>query len=144
MIRTRPFEIDDLLGLDIQEWQKQPEFEISHGYAEFLKENSAKALTILAGDKVLSVGGVIELWTGRGEIWHLLSRDCGKWMTGIHRESVRFLDEANAIYPRLETGCEVEWPEAHRWLKMLGFEHERLARQYMPSGRDLDIYVRFK
>lgn len=144
MIHTRPFQIDDLLGLDIQDWQRQPEFELSREYGEFLLEHSAKALTIIAGDKVLSVGGAIEIWNGRAEIYHLLSKDCGKWMTGIHRESVRFLNEVNMIYPRLETGCEIEWPEAHRWLKMLGFERERRARKYMPSGRDLDIYVRIR
>lgn len=142
MITTRPFEIQDLLAIDIQEWQKQPEFEISLEYAEWLKENSYSAYTIFHDDKVLSVGGAIELWNGRAEIWHLLDKDCGEFMYGIHKVSCRFLD--SLPHHRLETGCEIGWPEAHRWLRMLKFEHERTARKYLPSGRDIDIYVRIR
>lgn len=144
MIQTREYKVEDLMSLDIQDWQKKPEFELNLEYCEFLKEHSYSAITILSGDKVLSVGGVIELWPGRGEVWHLLSKDCGKFMLGIHRFSVQFLDMMNDKFPRLETGCEVGWPEAHRWLGMLGFQHECLARKYMPSGRDMHIYTRVK
>lgn len=144
MISVKPYECAHLMAMNVQDWQRQPEFEINDAYCEFLLENSVDARTIMAGDKVLSCGGVIELWPGRGEVWTMLDRDCGRWMKSIHSITTAFLDEHNNRYPRLETGCEIEWPQAHRWLKMLGFEHERTARKYMPSGRDLDIYVRIR
>lgn len=142
MTTTKPFEASDLASIDLQPWQRQPEFELNKDYGEWLFENSYCAHTIISGDKVVGAGGAIELWPGRAEVWLLLDKSAGAVMSGVHRITTRFLDALP--HARVETGCEVEWPEAHRWLKMLGFEHERTARKYMPSGRDIDIYVRIR
>lgn len=142
MIQTRPFSYCDVLKIDLQPWQVQPEFQLNEQYGEWLQENSYCAYTILDGEMVIGAGGAIEIWNGRAEVWLLLDRKSGSVMNGVHRVVTRFL---NALpHWRVETGCEVQWPEAHRWLKMLGFEHERTARKYMPSGRDIDIYVRIR
>lgn len=142
MTTTKPFEASDLASIDLQPWQRQPEFEVNKAYGEWLAENSYCAHTIMHGYKVVGAGGAIELWPGRSEVWLLLDKSAGVVMNGIHRITTRFLD--SLPHARVETGCEIGWPEAHRWLKMLGFEHERTARKYMPSGRDIDIYVRIR
>jgi hypothetical protein len=142
MMTTKPFEASDLLQIDPQPWQRQPEFEFSQSYGEWLRDNSCCAYSIMRDDEVVGVGGAIEIWPGRAEIWLLLDKGAGAVMNGVHRIASRFID--SLPHHRVETGCEVGWPEAHRWLKMLGFEHERTARKYMPSGRDIDIYVRIR
>lgn len=139
---TKPFEASDLLLIDLQPWQVQPEFTIDESYGKWLEENSYCAYSIVHDEKVIGAGGAIEIWPGRAEVWLLLDKSSGKVMSGVHRIVTRFLKALP--HHRVETGCEVEWPEAHRWLKMLRFEHERTARKYMPSGRDIDIYVRIR
>lgn len=142
MTMTKPFEASDLLAIDLQPWQIQPEFDLSEKYGEWLKSNSYCAHTIVHDGKIIGAGGAIEIWQGRAEVWLLLDKSSGSVMNGVHRVTTRFL---NALpHRRVETGCEIGWPEAHRWLKMLGFEHEHTARKYMPSGRDIDIYVRIR
>jgi len=142
MTTTKPFAPADLLAIDLQPWQQQPEFSLTADYGEWLSSNSCCAYTIMHGDNVVGAGGAIEIWEGRAEAWLLLDKEAGRVMNGVHRIATRFL---NALpHSRVETGCEVGWPEAHRWLSMLGFDHERTARKYTPSGRDIDIYVRIR
>lgn len=142
MITTKPLCADDLMRLDVQQWQRVPEYEITPEYCAFLVDNSHSGVTVWADDKIICAGGAIEIWNGRAEVWTLIDKDAGPWMLGLTRVVERFV--AMMPFHRLETCCEVNWPQAHRWLKMLGFEHERLARKYLPSGRDVDIYVRIK
>ena len=142
MIHSRPLEAEHLMLLDVQPWQRMPEFEITHEYSQFLVDNSYSSFSIWNDDKILAAGGAVMLWEGRAEIWLLVDKMAGKSMFGLHKVARRFLDAMP--FRRLETGCEIEWSEAHRWLKMLGFEYEHRARKYTPTGRDLDIYVRIK
>lgn len=142
MTTTRPFEATDLLLIDLQPGQCKPEFRLDEQYGQWLKENSYCAYTIEHEGAVVAVGGAIELWPGRAEVWLLLDKRAGRIMSSVHRRVLRFITALP--HHRVETGCEIDWPEAHRWLKMLGFEHERTARKYMPSGRDIDIYVRIR
>lgn len=142
MTTTKPFEADDLLAIDLQPWQRQPEFDLTADYGEWLKENSYCAYAIVNDGKIIGAGGAIEIWPGRAEVWLLLDKAAGVVMSSVHKITTRFLD--SLPHSRVETGCEIEWPEAHRWLRMLGFTHERMARKYMPSGRDIDIYVRIR
>lgn len=142
MMTTKPFAASDLLLIDPQPWQRQPEFEFSDTYGAWLRDNSCCSYSIMHNDKVVGVGGAIEIWPGRAEIWLLLDKGAGRCMSGVHRIATRFIEALP--HHRVETGCEIGWPEAHRWLKMLGFERESRARKYMPSGRDIDIYVRIR
>lgn len=141
-MKIKPLLTTELMALDVQEWQRKPEFELSVGYCEFLVQNSLLPSGIWHDGRLVAAGGAFEVWEGRAEVWMLLAKDAGKNFTGVHRMVKRFLDLMP--HARLETTCEVGWPEAERWLKMLGFEHERLARKYMPGGRDVHIYVRIR
>lgn len=142
MITTRPLLAEELATLEVQPWQKMPEFELTPDYCTMLTEHSIMPTGMWIGETLVAAGGAVQIWEGRAEVWMLLSRRSGESFLGVHRVVRRFID--SMPFSRLETTCELGWPEAKRWLELLGFEHERTARKYMPSGRDVDIYVRIK
>lgn len=140
MIEIRQLLPDELAALDVQPWQRMPEFELTDEYCSFLCDHSIQPTGVWLGGHLVAAGGALEIWPGRAEVWLLLAASSGKNFLAVHRAVRRFLQ----IMPhrRLETTCEIGWPQARRWLEMLGFERECTARGYMPSGRDIDIYVR--
>ena len=117
-------------------------------YASQLLTPEAKAaleggmsFSVIDGDEVLGCGGVVEYWDGRAAVWALLSGNCGRRFTAIHRAVATFFDLKR--YRRLEATTATEFEAGHRWLKMLGFkmETERM-RGYLPNGADASMYVR--
>lgn len=142
MITARQLTPDELATLKVQPWQRKPEFELTPDYCEFICANSVMPTGIWIGDKLVAAGGAFEIWDSRAEVWMLLSEESGISFVGVHRVVQRFI--ASMPYARLETTCELGWPQAKRWLEMLGFTHEATARKYMPGGRDVDIYVRIQ
>lgn len=142
MITLKPLCASDLERLEVQAWQQLTEFELTPEYREYLETCTASGYSLWAGETIIAAGGVCEIHEHRGEVWMLLSEDCGPHFIAVNRIVRRFV--ASLAYKRLETTCEVAWPEAHRWLKLLGFDKECTARGYMPDGRDIDIYVRIR
>jgi hypothetical protein len=101
------------------------------------------SFTGLDGSRVLGCAGLIPLWPGRAQAWAYLDRGCGGSFVAIHREVSRFFDVCE--YKRLEIIVRSDFPEAHRWARLLGFECEApLMRAYLPCGSDAALYARVK
>jgi len=94
--------------------------------------------------------GFIEAWPGRGMAWSLLSNRVGrKEMLYIHRKAVLAAHTAmNPLTPlnfrRLETAVRTDFPEAVRWIELLGFTREGLMRAYDAAGDDYYLYSRIR
>lgn len=98
-----------------------------------------QSFTALDGDEVLAIGGLMELHPSRAHAWVMLSTDIGGRIAGLHRVALRLLRGAG--YHRIETTVQCDFPPAHRWVTMLGFEVEApCMAAYDESGRDHALY----
>jgi len=107
-------------------------------------EASRYAFTALDKHRgVVGCAGLIEYWTGRAEAWAMFRPDRTRYFMSIHRAARNFL----AICPhnRVEATVSCNYANAHRWVKLLGFqmEGERL-RRYNPDGSDASLYAKVK
>lgn len=97
--------------------------------------------TALLDGKPVAMAGVIETWPGRALAWAYLSEMGPRQFVLVHRSVSRFLE---ACYTkRVEMTVDCDFPQAHRWAKMLGFkmEAERMVA-YTPNGQDCALYAR--
>jgi RimJ/RimL family protein N-acetyltransferase len=85
------------------------------------------------------------MWAGRAEAWAFIAGDVPRraW-PALHRAVMRTLDSVAAELGlrRIEASCAHGWPPGRRWLLLLGFEEEGLARCYAPDGRDFWRFAR--
>lgn len=97
--------------------------------------------TALDGDEVVACAGTTELTPNRALAWAYISKDVGPRMLQVTKAVKRYL--SIAPYRRIEMDVDCEFPEAHRWARMLGFELECPRRRaYTPDGRDCALYAR--
>jgi hypothetical protein len=101
---------------------------------------SSHAYTALDGDEILACAGVIEVAPGRAAAWAYISQDVGRRMRGVTRAVKGFLQMSQ--FRRIEMDVDCEFPQAHRWARMLGFEMEcERRRSFTPDGRDCALYA---
>lgn len=141
MMTIVPYKAEHLLEMVLQ-----PEQEYALPYvtpAHALALEGEYAFTALVGGKPIAVGGVKELWKGRALCWTFIARDAGGHFTELHRAVKRLLEIVP--YRRLEAEARCDFPQGHRWLKMLGFtmEAERM-RAYQVDGEDYALYARVR
>lgn len=136
--RIVPFEPWHLHEIEIQ----QPNLTLADWYGgDFAPLANGWSYTAI-DDCIIGCAGIVPFWPGRDFAWSLLG-DCGaKHFLRIHRAIARGLAERNTR--RTEMWVDPEYPEAHRWAEMLGFEKEtaRPMKSFTPDGRDFDLYAR--
>lgn len=98
--------------------------------------------TFLAGAEVLMIIGASSEDAGRILMWSLLSETAGRHMRRVHRVAELVCDAAARSAPRIEALAKADFPQAHRWLSMLGFvcEAERLRKFH--NGVDYSLWAR--
>lgn len=98
--------------------------------------------TAMADGVPVCVGGVLEIWPGRGYVYALLDAHVGPHMLSLTR-AIRFL-LADLPFARIEMVVEADFTAGRRWAELLGFELETpvALRRFLPSGRDAWIYAR--
>lgn len=92
--------------------------------------------------QVMAMAGVIPQWSNRAIAWAMLSKHSGPHFIEIHRAVRKFLIHCPFI--RVEAQVDVGFPEANRWMNMLGFELEGYMRAYRPDGADMLLYARVR
>lgn len=104
------------------------------------------AWTMLLNGRVIGCAGLAMAWPGRAQAWCVLAPDIPKmaWL-GIHRVVAARLAQTPALgLRRIEADALYGFPPAARWLEMLGFEREGLARAYGPGGEDFLRFARVR
>jgi len=92
--------------------------------------------------RIIGCAGLGLLWQGRAQTWCVLAPNIPKraWI-GIHRAVAVRLAQMGALNIwRIEADALFGYLPGARWLRMLGFEQEGLARAYGPDRQD---YLRF-
>lgn len=92
--------------------------------------------------RVIGCAGVSLSWRGRAHAWCVIGEAIPPraWIA-IHRAVRARLDQLPALDVwRLEAEAAFGFRPGIRWLEMLGFEREGLARGFGPGGQD---FVRF-
>lgn len=129
----REFTQSDLSTIKIQTKQ-------SHVY-DYLSEDysSLSGVTLLDGDTILFCGGLQHLYSKRYVAWSVWSEHSGAFMFQIVRRIKNYFDLLTNC--RIECTCDVSFPQAHRLVKMLGFELEApCMKMYEIDGRSSSLY----
>lgn len=136
-----PFEKEHLQRMVIQQRQQGLEYLLTDEIYEVLF--NSPAYTALDGDEVLACSGVIEVAPGRAGAWAYISANVGSRMLFVTRAIRRGL--ISTQYRRIEMDVDCDFPQAHRWAIMLGFELECARRKsFTPDGRDCALYARVR
>lgn len=135
-----PFNPRHAMAIKLQPKQLEAVGLITPKYADDLAR-LGPAFAGIDGDCVVFCGGRAELWPGRSIVWALLSKDAGHYMVRMTRIAKILLGMQEG--GRLEVVIRSDFEQAHRWAKMLGFQHECHKPRYLPGGLDADEYVRF-
>lgn len=139
-MRVVRFEAEHLALLELQDAQLSLSGVISEpGYAQSIAK-AGQAFTALDGQTVILCAGLIEAWQGRAIAWALVSKHAGRHFFSIHRAVDGFLKQTE--YRRIEATVQADFPQAWRWIQMLGFKHEGLMRCYAPDGSDHHLFAR--
>lgn len=96
-------------------------------------------VTLMDGDKVVAAGGLIPIWSGRVLAWALIG--AGANMHAVTRAAVDFLRRFREL-TRIEATIDLTFPEAIRWIELLGFQREGIMRKCGPNGEDFAMYSR--
>ncbi len=98
------------------------------------------AISVLDNGRILLIGGIVNIWPGRSEVWSVLGIGSEKQMLSLTRVARKTLNLS--FVKRLESYCLSGFSQGERWLKILGFQHEATLRKYYPNGSDAELYVR--
>lgn len=88
--------------------------------------------------RVIAIGGLVELTPLRAYLFLIVAEDIPHQWTQLYRVARRLISAAMKDFIRLETMSA--FPEAERWLEMLGFEYEGTMRKAGPDGEDAKMY----
>ena len=133
-----PFERWHLERMVIQQRQQGLEHLLTNDVYSVLV--GCHSYSALEGEEVLACAGVREVAPGRAAAWAYISQDVGRRMRGVTRAVKGFLDLSQ--FRRIEMDVDCEFPQAHRWARMLGFEMEcERRRSFTPDGRDCALYA---
>ena len=134
-----PFQADHLEQLPLQDSQMHLSGWVSEEQGIVLE--GSPSYTAIHDGEPIAVAGILPCWHGRAIAWAFLSDIGPRDFLMIHRAVERFLD--NCGFNRVEISVDCDFPAAHRWARLLGFEMEaNCMRGYGPDGRDCALYAR--
>jgi len=134
----RRFRASDLAGLSLQPAQRDAQVIQKPGsqIGEVL-EATGMSWSAIAGDTLVACAGIVPVWQGRAAAWALfgeIPRGC--WTAITRKVKHEIADAHSAGWWRIEATARSDFAPACRWLEMLGFEIEGLAKAYDLSRRD--------
>ena len=137
-----PFKAEHLDELVVQPAQRHLDGWVANASFGALEGPHAFSAFNDAGECVFC-GGVTEVWPNRAQAWSVISGSAGKLLPRITRATRRYMELVP--WRRIEITVDCEFPQGHRWARLLGFELEceRMAA-YTPDGRDSALYARVR
>jgi len=139
MFEIIPFRAEHLAVIKLQDMQAHLSNWVTLEQGKGLEE--FPSYTAIEDGKPMGCAGVLNMWHGRAMAWAFISKTNPRTFVKAHRAVQRFLD--GCYVQRLEMTVDCDFPEAHRWAKMLGFEMEcERMKHYSPDGRDCALYAR--
>jgi len=119
------------------------------GNIDMRAEEYAKAgpaVSILDGETILSIGGVINFWPGVGEVWQMLSPEGRLKGLIVYRYMSDFVQRCfnEYGYHRIQASILYDHKEAHKSILRLGFIPEGMMVYYGPSKENYIRYAKVK
>ena len=134
-----PFEAEHLKRLELQAAQAYLSQWVTPEQGDALAEEPS--FTALKDGKPIACAGIVTMWFGRAIAWAYVSDTGPQDFIGVHRAVKGFLDVC--YVQRIEMTVDCDFPQAHRWAKMLGFEMEsERMKSFLPNGDDSALYAR--
>lgn len=132
-IRMRPFDVQNLMGIDNSDDIIQSQAKMGTSYTAIDNEGN-----------IIAIGGMCIIRIGVGAPWVITSDLFVKYKVWIHKAIKNMAEEAIKIYNlhRLETAIVKEHEVSHRWAERLGFEREGLMRKFDQNKKDYYLYAR--
>jgi hypothetical protein len=113
---------------------------LTESKANSISESPYSNTILNEAGEVLMVGGVIEHWRCRAEVWAIFAENSYRYiphMTKVIRSFIHSLP-----HKRIEATAVKKFKAAHRFLKNLGFDKEvETLRGWYPTGEDVSMYV---
>lgn len=133
-----PFKREHMTLMVVQQKQLGLEHLLTKEVLDYLE--STEAYSAIDGTDVLVCAGVVDMAPGRAIAWAYLAGNIGRRMVAVTRAVKKYLQSTG--YRRIEMDVDCDFPAAHRWAKMLGFEMEcERRKKYTPDGRDCALYA---
>lgn len=106
-------------------------------------EKLPTSFTLKYKGEILFCGGIVPKWEGCGGLWSILAGNQQTKFQIVHKRVKKFFDEVKIR--RLEATVALDFPEAHRWVKLLGFECEApILKGFYRDGKDAALYARVR
>jgi hypothetical protein len=135
--------VDDLRLLQVQEAQWYIQTLSQDVETARILIHQGGAFSVFYDGLCLAVGGLMPKWEGVATAWAIMGSHARKHMLGLTRIVKANIDaHLEFRYHRIETSVQTEFPEGHRWVRMMGFEREGTMRGYGTQGFDCDLYSR--
>ena len=139
-IRIETFQLRDILEAKLRPEDLET---VKHWGSEYFTEklraceysDSAPSYSVFVGDKLLLVGGVVNIWPGVAESWCIGTTLTEKYPIAFYKV-VRYIhDEMIEIYNlhRLQCNCWEGHKRSLKWLGKMGFSIEGFMRSYSTS-----------
>lgn len=142
MIDFRPCALEHIRYIEAQT-QQRFEYDASMGIAEEIV-NKSIAMSAWDSWRCVAAAGVFPVWPGRAVAWACMSKHAYRHLIQINKRCLFVLDS----YPakRVEMTVRSDFPEAHRWARMLGFvcETPNGMEGFYPNGETAYLYARIK
>jgi len=136
-----PFKAEHLAAIKLQSMQAHLSNWVTLEQGRGLEQSPS--YTALSDGAPIGCAGVINMWMGRAMAWAFIAKTTPQTFLRGHRVVKRFLD--GCYTQRIEMTVDCDFPEAHRWAKMLGFEMEcERMKHYSPDGRDCALYAKIR
>lgn len=129
-----PYEPQHLLMIKPQRNQESLEMTIER--AEQLA--MFPCFTGILDGEVIAIGGLFELNPIRAYLYLIVTENIQHQWIHIYRAARKLINAALKDYVRLET--LTAFPEAERWVEMIGFQFEGVMRRAGPDGCDAKMY----
>ena len=131
--------IDPLGGDQILQQVKAP-------FSEVDTSGNILAMTLLDGDKVISICGVYKIWDGVGEAFTIMCKDIRKYGRALY---TTYLLNLPIIFKslelwRIQATVIVDFKDGIKFMEGLKFKREGMMEKWTPEGRDVYMYAMVK
>lgn len=144
-ITFRTFEAADLERLALQAAQQDLRAWLSVPGRGAELAAAGPAWTGEIAGAVVGCAGFRLIWPGRATAWALIGRiPPAEWVRVTAKVRAELAAAHAAGHRRIEATVTTGFGPGCRWVRILGFEVEGIARAYDPSGNDHFLYARIE
>ena len=106
---------------------------------------AGRAVTMMDGEEILAVGGIIKFWNGVGECWMMVSPEGRKHGYLLYKHMDGFIEACKQKwgYHRIQASVVEGNRAAHQCAYELGFIPEGMMIHYGPHKENFVRYVQF-